>query len=320
MLAILLATGSLAGCGALKVPIDPVRTSLIPFSALRPEATDGVDVVDARTEVPEFFGSGRANIVIRLDGEEVDPVELLREQVAREMQARGLGDRIGSTGSVELEVQTFKSVNHQFSGYSPFVTFTLLGGRLRTPTGSEPLCVFVKRGKVLVLSVTEAFEPNFQEPIGVLVREVVAKVNRSYYGGRLADDHVQSLIGAIGSGPATRDTWLDIYELGFSNNPNAAPAIARLTDHGEEYSRLAAISSLGTLRATEHRPLLGEIHRGARMWQDRAMALKAIGDLGTPEAYAYLRAERDRLENESGMETEWTLEIFDLYLNALESD
>lgn len=91
---------------------------------------------------------------------------------------------------------------------------------------------------------------------------------------------------------------MDVYQLGFSNNKLAIPELVKLTKHSSEYIRLAAISSLGIMRAVDQFDLLVRLYQNkGGLWQDRAMALKAIGDLGTPESHAYLQKEWAVYEN-----------------------
>jgi HEAT repeat protein len=83
-----------------------------------------------------------------------------------------------------------------------------------------------------------------------------------------------------------------VYALGFTNNPRAIDALVKLADAGEpdDYVRMAAIAGLGTLGAKSQFALLKSVHENAaRSWEDRVMSLKSIGDLGTPEAKAYLQ-------------------------------
>ena len=51
------------------------------------------------------------------------------------------------------------------------------------------------------------------------------------------------------------------------------------------------------------------------MWQDRAMALKSIGDLGTEEAYNYLKERKSFWEGKTTNEALWNLKILNLYLD-----
>ena len=89
----------------------------------------------------------------------------------------------------------------------------------------------------------------------------------------------------------------------------------QLTQHADEYVRLAAISGLGTLGAKDQFTLLRGIYdRREAIWQDRAMALKSIGDLGTPESRALMAEELKRWESaKADKEATWTAQVIRLY-------
>ena len=151
------------------------------------------------------------------------------------------------------------------------------------------------------------------QPLSLATKELAAKIASRLYDARSSDAEVDRLATKI----ATRgdDSYLDVYALGFTNNPKAIPTMAKLARDPDEYVRLAAISSLGTLGASDHLDLLKSIHTGEGMWQDRAMALKAIGDLGTPEAKAYLDEQLAVLKTRAAdKDTNWTLQVIGLYL------
>jgi HEAT repeat protein len=117
------------------------------------------------------------------------------------------------------------------------------------------------------------------------------------------------------SGTPTADTFLDVYALGFTNNPTAIDTLLTLTKSSEEYVRLAAISSLGNLRATGQFGLLKTIYEEATASRaERDMALKAIADLGSPESEAFIRAEIKQLGAKGDTEAQWTSRMLALYL------
>jgi hypothetical protein len=231
------------------------------------------------------------------------------------MAARGLGGTVAESGDIELAINSIQMRNHRTNAYTPFITLTLLSAELTTPMGRQRLGVFIKRGKVPVWTFSEVVEPIFTQPMSLLVKELVAKINRIYYGNVLPDSEVARIVAKIESGPVDRSTLLDVYELGFSNNPAAVLPLVLLTNHDAEYVRLAAISSLGNLGAESEVEVLQAIHESADSWQDRAMALKALGDIGTEEAIRYLRkAQRTVMQDETQREALWTREVIDLYL------
>ena len=59
---------------------------------------------------------------------------------------------------------------------------------------------------------------------------------------------------------------------------------------------------------------LKSIYEDSGSWSDRAMALKALGDIGTDGSLDYLRTVRSKLESAKGKENAWNVEIIDLYV------
>jgi hypothetical protein len=187
---------------------------------------------------------------------------------------------------------------------------------LQTETGTEKLVSVVKMAKVPVWSMDELNEPCFNQPVEIVVKEITAKINRSIGKGSLTDAEVAALVQTINR-KADSETlvYLDVYELGFSNNKTAIPPLLELTKHDSDYVRLAAISGLGILQAQSTYPTLKNIYETAQLWQDRGMALKAIGDLGTEESLAFLASERPKFIGKTGDEALWNDRIIGLYLD-----
>jgi hypothetical protein len=79
--------------------------------------------------------------------------------------------------------------------------------------------------------------------------------------------------------------------------------------------RLAAISSLGNVGAIAQLGLLQSIYqKGDSSAQDKDMAIKAIADLGTPEALAFVSSELKRLSSQNDRATLFTTRVLALYL------
>ncbi|GAB2506431.1 HEAT repeat domain-containing protein [Lysobacter humi (ex Lee et al. 2017)] len=261
------------------------------------------------------FMSGRLASTLLLAGAPLEPGAFLVKSLQDELAARGLPVTVADRADTlpRLDVRSFRMQNHRVSGYSPYVTFTFLSADLHTAQGAKRLGVFVKRGKVPVWSFEEVVEPTLNEPLSVAVKELASKVAHELYGARASDADVDALAAKVTT--TKTDDYLDVYALGFSNNARAIPTLVQLTKAEPEYMRLAAISSLGTLRATDQVDLLRSLYRDANLWQDRAMALKAIGDLDTADGRAFLAAERTRLQPQAGdRETGWLLELIGLYV------
>jgi hypothetical protein len=199
-------------------------------------------------------------------------------------------------------------------GAQTFVTFTFLSADVETSAGTKRVGVFVKAGKVPVWSFDEVIEQTFNQPLSIAVKELASKIAVQLYGYRASDSTVNQLASKL-TQQKTPSSYLDVYALGFTNNPKAIDAVAKLLDDSDEYIRLAAISSLGTLRATSQFGRLKSIYQNnGGLWQDRAMALKSIGDLGTAEAKAFLADEQKRwTDAPTNNESSWTLQIIRLY-------
>ncbi|MBC8027637.1 MAG: HEAT repeat domain-containing protein, partial [Steroidobacteraceae bacterium] len=134
------------------------------------------------------------------------------------------------------------------------------------------------------------------------------------YGFRADDATVQSLTAKI-NGTRTPDTFLDVYALGFTNNPSAVDTLIGLTKDSQEYVRQAAISSLGNIGATTQFGLLKTLYQDPQVsWQDHCIALKAIGDLNTDESKAFIAAEAKKLGSASSKESQVLSRILSLYL------
>ena len=145
------------------------------------------------------------------------------------------------------------------------------------------------------------------------MKELASKIAVQMHGYRASDSTVNDLIAKLTQ--RTPASYLDVYALGMTNNAKAIDAVLKLVDDSEEYVRLAAISSLGNLRATAQFDRLKSIYQNRNsLWQDRGMALKSIGDLGTDQAKAFLAEEAKRFGNApSGNEAIWNLQIIKLY-------
>lgn len=279
--------------------------------------TESLSLVDRRTGADLTFSSGVLPAGLTQDGKPIDPPAFLRAHLARELQARGvkvdLDDR--SDGMPRVELHSFRVQNHRVNGWSPFVTFTYVAADLTGGGEPQRLGVFIKRGKVPVWSFDEVVEPTFNEPLSLAVKELATKVANRLYGYRADEAAVDRLLTRL-DGERKPTSYLDVYALGFTNHPMAVQPIAELTTDADEYVRLAAISSLGTLGATSEFGRLKQLYENRdSLWQDRAMALKSIADLPSDEAHAFVRAQRDYwAAQEETPESRWNLQIINLYL------
>jgi HEAT repeat protein len=146
-------------------------------------------------------------------------------------------------------------------------------------------------------------------------KELAAKLNQILFGARLSDAQVDDLVART-SGKDVN--FRDVYELGFGNNPRAIPQLVKLSANKDGYVMRAAMSSLGVLRADQYFDLLAkEAENTKDDFEDRATALKGIGDLGTPQSRAYLEKARARLDKLTDAEAVRTKGLIGLYLDLI---
>ena len=305
----------LSGCALnMQVPVkDPVPSSsqYVKNAGVGPIAlyfSDGQSPKDKAALV-----TGRIPMQMMYAEKPFDAVPWLATNTVKEMVARGLPVQLGkdANGANTVLVKRIHIENRRVSGFSPFETFTSLSADVVTSKGTQRITSFVKRGKVPVWSFNEVIDPTYNDALNVVTKELAAKLNQILYGVAISDAQVNALISKTSTDPVN---FRDVYELGFGNNPLAIPALVKLSTHSSDEVMQAAVSSLGILRATGQFDLLVKANeKKGGSWEDRAIALKAIGDLGTPEARAYLQKEGARLEKLTDSESMRTKELIALY-------
>lgn len=310
---------ALAACGGWKIRAP--RQWDVTYTKEPPPQPMEITLVDQRQTLS--FDNGIQADDVYLDGKKVDPPAFLAKHVSAALSARGLPLELsqGSASELKLDLHTFMIQNHQANQWAPFWTSTLISADLVTPTGTRRIGVFVRRGKSAVMGFGGAAEVTIAQPLEVAVNELASKLANQLYGYRAPDREVQSLLADLNK-PRTDRSWLFVYALGFTNNPLAVAPCAGLVGDSSEYVRLAAISSLGTLGAADQLPLLERIYatQDNSRWQERAMALKSIGDLDTEASRAFIAKELPILRSAPDSRTFWLSEVLDLYVGPAHTD
>ena len=309
-----------SGCAInMQVPIkDPVPSTVAykKAAAVTPVNLSFKD--DRATEDKGKILSGLIPMQMVYNDKAFDAVPWIIQQTVKEMTTRGLPVTLvdEGKGGTSVLIKRVHIENHRASAFSPFVTFTSLQADVMTARGPQRITSYVKRGKVPVISFNEVIDPTYNDALGVLTKEFAAKLNRRLFQQEISNDQVKALISKINQDGGKADgAYLDVYQLGFGNNLSAVPELVKLSSHVNEYVRLAAISSLGILKATDQVGFLTSLYETSSLiWQDRAMALKAIGDMDTPESRAYLQKQKAQFESRTDKESVWTKEIIALYL------
>lgn len=320
MTAMVVSLAVLSGCAInMPVPIKDPAVSATKYEKTAPVAETTLAFKNEQTAADKAkILSGTIPMQMMYQDKPFDAVPWLAAQTVKEMSARGLPVKLAAAGEngTGILIRRVHIENHRVSGFSPFVTFTSLRADIETAGGLQRVTAYIKRGKVPVWSFDEVIDPTYNDPLSLLTKELAAKINQKLFKQVVSTEQVNALIVKINQdGAARADAYLDVYQLGFSNNPAAIPELVKLSTHSSEYVRLAALSSLGILQAKDQMPLLISRYESTDgLWQDRAMALKAIGDLGTAESLDYLKKQSKKFENQTNREALWTQEIIALYL------
>ena len=309
----------LSGCAInMPVPIKDPVPSKVSYTSEGSPAPVALSFKNDQTEEDKAqILSGRIPMKLVYQGQPFDSVPWIAQHTVKEMASRGLPVTLvaDDANSTPVLIKRMHIENHRVSGFSPFVTFTSLRADVITPRGPQRITAYIKRGKVPVWSFDEVIDPTYNDPLAILTKEIAAKLNMALIGQVVSNEQVNALVASINKDGARADAYLDVYQLGFSNNTIAIPELVKLTSHAGEYVRLAALSSLGILKANDQFDFLATRYETKDgLWQDRAMALKAIGDMDTPQSRAYLQKELAKFENGKEREALWIKEVILLYL------
>ena len=309
---------SLQACAPSIYAVDPPEASTYVFDGTDSQTDSRLNFIDLRDDRYTSFTSGRLPMGLTHDGETLEPIDFLARYTIAELAARGIPVIAANQDAIDVEINKVIMRNYRSTGFSPFTTVTMLSADVLAADGEHRVGAFMVRGKVPVWGFEEVIEPTMNQPLELLVKDLAAKLNMVLYGHSTSDATVQLLIDRVNADPEADLAYMDVYRLGFSNNATAVPALVEMTRSPYEYIRLAAISSLGTINAQGEVDLLIALFSGPSIWQDKAMAIKSLGDIavmGDDSAMTFLRNDVDAvLAGESATGVEWTREILGLYL------
>jgi HEAT repeats len=165
-------------------------------------------------------------------------------------------------------------------------TFTTFSADLTAHAPPRRITAYFKNSKVPVWAFREVERPCYQIPMEVIVKEIAAKLNAHVFGRVASTETVNKIAASItpGQADAASEEYLEVLELGHTNNPSAVEPLVRLTNREEVLMRASAISALGILGAKDQLPLLKKIY------ETSDKLVKSIGDLDTTEAHEFLRS------------------------------
>jgi hypothetical protein len=315
-----LAASMLASCAAPTFNMEIAKPEVSDLKYEKKSSVPYIFAVRDNRAKESKFSEGTLQFNILIDGKKINEVEELKAALAEELASRGSDIKFSSDAheDLKLDVVNFKIFNHRSNAFSPLITLTQFAGDLWVNGEKQRIVSFVKRAKVPLWYITEdrIVENTYNQPVSLIIQDIATRITQRLDNNKMSDQAIKVLVEEINN-KKTDDTsrYFKVYQLGFSNNKLAIPYIINYLDHKDDYVRLAAISSLGLLDAESEVTRLNKIFTSAQIWQDRAMSLKALADIDTPEAKIILDAEWERVSKiaKPNKEEKWNKNILSLY-------
>jgi hypothetical protein len=310
-----------AGCGLHYTVKEPVISST---SYITDDATQKIlTIVDKRTGMDASFllgqlGAGAEmskDVIFSLDNID-DPIGFFAKHLERELVSRKIPVKcvVGKNveGGLTLIINRYQIANRRAIGFSPWESFHIFSGTIIEGGREKVIKSYFYNGKAPVWSMKEIEEPCFTIPMSIIIKDVASKINQAVFNLRSADEKVRALASEIDA-EVSKDNYSGFWkvlELGYTNNPEAIEPLKKFSRMGDEFYRSCGVSSIGTLGAVDQLEFLKARYKDG-WYNDRYMAAKAIGDLGTPAAKQVLES----IKNDAAYAKEGGLKYcVDLYL------
>jgi hypothetical protein len=302
VLIVVVAAFLMSGCGLKYAVKEPVVSGFkYEKSAVKPAVLKIVDQRSNRVYQEKLGGLSRASIELQnMD----DPIAWLSRALDQEFQARSMpvkiaDDKAQGPADIVLTVKRFQIANRRVSGFSPWESYHSFRGTVTVGSTTTDLRAFFFNGKVPVWSMGEIEEPCINMPLSLLVKEIASKINRATVRSIASDANVKAMATRAGELAKKKDdnACFPLFELGGSNNAGAIRELTPFTENEDRFIRACALSALGSLGAGNQLEILKKKY-ATHDEIDKYMALKSIGDIGTPQAADFVsKAKSDPLYN-----------------------
>jgi uncharacterized lipoprotein YajG len=279
-----------------------------------------IRVVDQRKD-PDFYAAYlRDNkSTPKLAGVE-DPIKWFTTALERELTARGIPVQVVAkdppvAADITLNIKVYQIVSHVASGWSPYETYHSFKGELTAgdQTQGNIIAYFTNSHTINIAPFSGSTEKKlkkyvetlFNLPMSTVVKDVASKINQKIFKYQAGRDKLDKINARIGEniGRDQDEACYPAIELGATNNLDGTPTLVKLADHKDVTVRACALSAIGTLGAHNQLDFLKQKY-AQRAYIDSFMALKSIGDIGTPAAVDFLKISQndDRHQSERGFQ------------------
>jgi hypothetical protein len=222
-----------------------------------------------------------------------DPFAYLASNLSAEFKGRGINIEVITdtlmAHDLELAVSQFEVVNRRINGYTPWETTIIFGATMPVAGTDVPIRSFFYNGKVPVWSMTEVIDPCYNASLSAIVKDIAAKINRHTFKLATAEPALSQMIAAAKEGAAAKN-YQPILDLGSVNTRAAIPTLNEIAMQSKDQDACAyAFFALGSLvNGEDLAGLAGYVDNYKDEGIDLYMAIKAIGDIGTPEAVSFI--------------------------------
>lgn len=293
MLSLVIVAGFMSGC-SLKYTIDEPIPSHFTYQNVdkKPVVMKVIDQRDDAKFSPGITGLSRVEIVF----ENVpDPTAWLSKGMEKEFAARGIpmqivGKDSNSPSDMTLTISKYQVVNHRASGFSAWEAFHLFLGQVTMGDKSCTIPAYFFNSKVPVWSMDEIEKPCLSIPMSIMVKEIVSKINRCVFNYAASDEDLKKMeaLALEKVKPDTDFACFPSIELGRTNNPAAIKTLQKIAENEDSLVHACAVSAIGTLGAQNQFDFLAKKF-AQRSNNDKVIPLKSIGDIGSAQAYDFMR-------------------------------
>ena len=302
---IVLSLVAASGCTKTFYIKDPTPSSVV-YSQQSQEKSI-LRIIDQRTGEDKKLSTGTLPVVlVNMENE----ILFLGTNLEAALNSRGIDLQYSPEADegLLLNVKKYRIRNLRTSGFSPYWTFTTFAGDLNRNGKSHRVVFYFKRGKVPVMAFREVEDPCYNVPVSLMVKEIASKINRYYFNLQVSEEKINALVDDINN-RFDEYSFLKVLELGYTNNPAAIEPLLELTRHKDSIVRVCATCSLGVLGAVDQFNFLKELYN-TKENIEKTMALKAIGDLSTPEAIEFIQS----VKASGDYNDEMIREVVDLFI------
>lgn len=223
-----------------------------------------------------------------------DPIKYLSVNLGKELSRRGIPVTC-TVGKAEgqgltLLIDQYQIVSIRKTGFSPWESSHVFAGTLVANGKRHPIKAFFYNGRMPVWSMSEIEEPCFNIPASIMVKDIASRINKAAFNRSAPDASVQELKARIDSDIAKKDyseSFWRVIDLGAANNLTAMQFLKNYAADRDEFFKACAVDAIGMLGPGPEFDFLKQIF-AAGTYNDRYMAIKAIGDIGTPEALKFI--------------------------------